>query len=177
MAGAAGRPIALPDSSRRCSLAALVYWVLTLAFSLLQDRLEKRMAAKRPPDMTVVYPEPVRDPFAARGKLTPPGAEAIVRVTSLEKYFGTNHVLRGVTLEVYPRETICIIGRSGSGKSTLLRCINFLEEPTVGTVELANIRVQASTRSRPGPGATARRSARSACRPRWCSRSSTCSPT
>ena len=67
-----------------------------------------------------------------------------MRVTSLEKYFGTNHVLRGVTLEVYPRETICIIGRSGSGKSTLLRCINFLEEPTVGTVELANIRVQAS---------------------------------
>jgi hypothetical protein len=53
--------------------------------------------------MTVVFPEPVRDPFAARGKLTPPGAEAIVRVTSLEKYFGTNHVLRGVTLEVYPR--------------------------------------------------------------------------
>ena len=94
--------------------------------------------------MTIVYPEPIRDPFAARGKLTPPGAEAIVRVTSLEKYFGTNHVLRGVTLEVYPRETICIIGRSGSGKSTLLRCMNFLEEPTVGTVELANIRVQAS---------------------------------
>ena len=94
--------------------------------------------------MTIAYPEPVHDPFAARGKLTPPGAEAIVRVTSLEKYFGTNHVLRGVTLEVYPRETICIIGRSGSGKSTLLRCMNFLEEPTVGTVELANIRVQAS---------------------------------
>ena len=94
--------------------------------------------------MTHLYPEPVRDPFAARGKLTPPGAEAIVRVTSLEKYFGTNHVLRGVTLEVYPRETICIIGRSGSGKSTLLRCMNFLEEPTAGTVELANIRVQAS---------------------------------
>ena len=94
--------------------------------------------------MTHLFPEPIRDPFAARGKLTPPGAEAIVRVTSLEKYFGTNHVLRGVTLEVYPRETICIIGRSGSGKSTLLRCMNFLEEPTVGTVELANIRVQAS---------------------------------
>jgi polar amino acid transport system ATP-binding protein len=94
--------------------------------------------------MTIVYPEPIRDPFAARGKLTPPGAEAIVRVTSLEKYFGTNHVLRGVTLEVYPCETICIIGRSGSGKSTLLRCMNFLEEPTVGTVELANIRVKAS---------------------------------
>jgi len=90
------------------------------------------------------YPEPVRDPFAAPGKLTPPGAEAIVRLTSLEKYFGSNHVLRGVTLEVYPRETICLIGRSGSGKSTLLKCTNFLEEPTAGSVEVANIRVPAA---------------------------------
>jgi ABC-type polar amino acid transport system ATPase subunit len=92
----------------------------------------------------VAHPEPVRDPFAAPGKLTPPGAEAIVRLTSLEKYFGSNHVLRGVTLEVYPRETICLIGRSGSGKSTLLKCTNFLEEPTAGSVEVANIRVPAT---------------------------------
>ena len=90
------------------------------------------------------HPEPIRDPFAAPGKLTPPGAEAIVRLTSLEKYFGSNHVLRGVTLEVYPRETICLIGRSGSGKSTLLKCTNFLEEPTAGSVEVANIRVPAT---------------------------------
>ena len=90
------------------------------------------------------YPEPVRDPFAAPGKLTPPGAEAMVRLTEIEKYFGSNHVLRGVTLEVYPRETICLIGRSGSGKSTLLKCTNFLEEPTAGSVEVANIRVQAA---------------------------------
>jgi polar amino acid transport system ATP-binding protein len=97
------------------------------------------------------YAEPIRDPFAAPGKLTPPGAEAIVRLTQVEKYFGSNHVLRGVTLEVYPRETICLIGRSGSGKSTLLKCTNFLEEPTAGSIEVANIRVAAdplATRSR-----------------------------
>jgi ABC-type polar amino acid transport system ATPase subunit len=67
-----------------------------------------------------------------------------VRLTALEKYFGSNHVLRGITLEVYPRETICLIGRSGSGKSTLLKCTNFLEEPTAGSVEVANIRVPAA---------------------------------
>jgi ABC-type polar amino acid transport system ATPase subunit len=94
--------------------------------------------------LRAAYPEPIRDPFAAPGKLTPPGAEAIVRLTALEKYFGSNHVLRGVTLEVYPRETICLIGRSGSGKSTLLKCTNFLEEPTAGSVEVANIRVPAA---------------------------------
>jgi ABC-type polar amino acid transport system ATPase subunit len=85
----------------------------------------------------------LRDPFAAPGALTPSGAEPIVRLLAVEKYFGDNHVLRGCTLEVYPRETICLIGRSGSGKSTLLRCANFLEEPTVGIVEIDGIRVAA----------------------------------
>ncbi|HSK53572.1 MAG TPA: amino acid ABC transporter ATP-binding protein [Clostridia bacterium] len=67
----------------------------------------------------------------------------MVRLLGLEKYFGSNHVLRGCTLEIYPRETICLIGRSGSGKSTLLRCTNFLEEPTAGSVEVAGVRVEA----------------------------------
>ena len=58
------------------------------------------------------------DPFAAPGALTPPGSQPIVAISGLEKYFGRNHVLRGCTLEVFPRETICLIGRSGSGKST-----------------------------------------------------------
>jgi L-cystine transport system ATP-binding protein len=84
-----------------------------------------------------------RDPYARPGALTPAGAEPIVRVLSLEKYFGANHVLRGCTLEVYPRETICVIGKSGSGKSTLLRCINFLEEPSVGAIEVDGLRVDA----------------------------------
>ena len=87
---------------------------------------------------------PVRvDPYAEPGKLTPPGSVPIVRLTAIEKYYGSNHVLRGCNLEVYPNETICIIGRSGSGKSTLLRCTNFLEEPTVGTVEVGDVRLEA----------------------------------
>jgi L-cystine transport system ATP-binding protein len=84
-----------------------------------------------------------RDPYAAPGALTPTGAAPIVRILDLEKFYGSNHVLRGVTLEVYPRETICLIGRSGSGKSTLLRCINFLEEPTVGSIEVDGLTVDA----------------------------------
>jgi ABC-type histidine transport system ATPase subunit len=84
-----------------------------------------------------------RDPFAAPGKLTPAGAEPVVKLRGVEKYFGSNHVLRGCTLDVYPSETVCIIGRSGSGKSTLLRCTNFLEEPTAGSVEVDGILVEA----------------------------------
>ena len=87
--------------------------------------------------------DPIHDRFAKPGVLTPPGAEPIVRLEAIEKFFGSNHVLRGCTLEVYPRETICIIGRSGSGKTTLLRCTNFLEEPTVGAVEVDGLRIEA----------------------------------
>jgi ABC-type polar amino acid transport system ATPase subunit len=83
------------------------------------------------------------DPFATPGVLVPPGARPVVRLEAIEKYFGSNHVLRGCNLEVYPKETICLIGRSGSGKSTLLRCTNFLEEPTVGSVEVDGLRVAA----------------------------------
>jgi ABC-type polar amino acid transport system ATPase subunit len=83
------------------------------------------------------------DPYAVPGALVPAGASPVVRLQGIEKYFGNNHVLRGCTLEVYPKETICVIGRSGSGKSTLLRCTNFLEEPTVGAVEVDGLRVEA----------------------------------
>ncbi len=81
------------------------------------------------------------DPFARPGSLTPPGADPVVRAIDLQKFYGSNHVLKGVTIEVYPRETICLIGKSGSGKSTLLRCVNFLEEPTVGFIEVDGLRV------------------------------------
>ena len=83
------------------------------------------------------------DPYAKPGALTPTGAKPIVRTLDLQKFYGSNHVLKGVTLEVYPSETICLIGKSGSGKSTLLRCINFLEEPTVGSIEVDGLRVDA----------------------------------
>jgi ABC-type polar amino acid transport system ATPase subunit len=69
--------------------------------------------------------------------------EPIVRVGALEKYFGSNHVLRGVDLEVRQREAVMVIGRSGSGKTTLLRCINFLEEPTAGWVDVDGLRLEA----------------------------------
>jgi ABC-type histidine transport system ATPase subunit len=69
--------------------------------------------------------------------------EPIVRASNIEKYFGRNHVLRGVDLEVRQGEAVMMIGRSGSGKTTFLRCVNFLEEPTVGSVEIDGLRVDA----------------------------------
>jgi len=76
--------------------------------------------------------------------LPPHVGEVIVEARGIEKYFGDHHVLRGVDLEVRRREAVMIIGRSGSGKTTLLRCLNFLEEPTVGYVEIDGLRVDAA---------------------------------
>jgi polar amino acid transport system ATP-binding protein len=67
----------------------------------------------------------------------------IVRIDNLHKYFGRLHVLKGINLEVQPREVVCIIGRSGSGKSTMLRCINFLEEPSEGEIEIHGVKIPA----------------------------------
>lgn len=61
---------------------------------------------------------------------------SLVKIQNLHKYFGKNEVLRGMDLEVSKGEIICLIGPSGSGKSTFLRCINSLEQPTDGTIEV-----------------------------------------
>lgn len=71
-----------------------------------------------------------------------------VRIDGLRKSFHGHEVLRGIDLEVDPGEVVVLFGRSGSGKSTLLRCINFLEEPTAGTVEVAGIRIEGGHRTR-----------------------------
>jgi polar amino acid transport system ATP-binding protein len=56
----------------------------------------------------------------------------MVKAESVHKSFGRLEVLRGIDLEVYPKEVMCMIGPSGSGKSTFLRCINHLEKIDAG---------------------------------------------
>lgn len=66
---------------------------------------------------------------------------AIVEIHDLHKSFGPLEVLKGVSMEVQQGEVVTIIGRSGSGKSTLLRCVNFLEQPTHGTIAVDGLSV------------------------------------
>ena len=59
---------------------------------------------------------------------------SLVRLEQIHKWFGDNHVLKGIDLEIDKGKVVVVIGPSGSGKSTLLRTVNLLEEPTSGKV-------------------------------------------
>lgn len=60
--------------------------------------------------------------------------QPLIQVKNLQKSFGSNTVLDGVTVDIYKGDVVCVIGASGSGKSTFLRCLNLLEEPTGGQI-------------------------------------------
>lgn len=63
--------------------------------------------------------------------------QPLVEIKDIHKKFGNLEVLKGVDFSVNEGEVICLIGRSGSGKSTLLRCINLLEKPDSGIINVA----------------------------------------
>ena len=64
------------------------------------------------------------------------GTRPLVRIRALRKSFGSQLVLDGVDLDVRQGEVTVLLGPSGSGKSTLLRCVNHLERPDAGFVEV-----------------------------------------
>jgi putative ABC transport system ATP-binding protein len=61
----------------------------------------------------------------------------MIRLENVEKYYGTAHVLRGITLEVEKGDFISIMGSSGSGKSTLLNLIGGMDRPEAGKIIVA----------------------------------------
>ena len=70
------------------------------------------------------------DPAAPR----PDDARHAISIRNLKKSFGSNEVLKDISLDISQGEVVCVIGPSGSGKSTLLRCVNLLEQPTSGQI-------------------------------------------
>ena len=64
------------------------------------------------------------------------GADAIIEIVDMHKWFGAFHVLKSIHLHVAEGERIVICGPSGSGKSTLIRCINHLEHHQRGTIRV-----------------------------------------
>ncbi len=65
--------------------------------------------------------------------------EVLIKVENLQKHFGENKVLDGISTEIHKGEVVAIIGPSGSGKSTFLRSLNLLEVPTGGNILFENV--------------------------------------
>jgi general L-amino acid transport system ATP-binding protein len=78
---------------------------------------------------------------------SPDGADDIIRLEALNKWFGEFHVLRDISLNVRRGERIVICGPSGSGKSTLIRCLNSLETHQSGKVTVDGITLDGTIRN------------------------------
>ena len=74
-------------------------------------------------------------------------AEMVIQIKSMDKYYGSFHVLKNIDLSVRQGEKIVIAGPSGSGKSTLIRCINRLEEHQNGQIVVDGIEMTSSTKN------------------------------
>ena len=79
-------------------------------------------------------------------------SDVVIRIRNLHKRFGDLHVVKGVDLDILRGERIAIIGASGSGKSTILRCLNFMELPSEGTIELDGKAIGRQARVDGAPG-------------------------
>ncbi len=75
----------------------------------------------------------------------------VLEIHNLEKNFGDNKVLKGINFLANKGDVISIIGSSGSGKSTMLRCINFLESPDNGLINVCGESIDCSTENLHNP--------------------------
>jgi urea transport system ATP-binding protein len=60
----------------------------------------------------------------------------MLRITNINTFYGTSHILHGVSLEIEEGELVSVLGRNGAGKSTLLRSITGINPPKSGAIEL-----------------------------------------
>ncbi|SJL84851.1 amino acid ABC transporter ATP-binding protein [Vibrio palustris] len=68
----------------------------------------------------------------------------MIKLNNIHKKFGDSDILKGINLEIQSGEIIVVIGSSGTGKSTLLRCVNFLEQPDRGTIQIGDVTINAA---------------------------------
>ena len=82
--------------------------------------------------------EPPFNPHARQRDSIAPRPGLALRISGLEKQFGTTPVLKGIDLDVPAGQFLAIVGKSGCGKSTLLRLLVGLDQPTAGTIEFTD---------------------------------------
>ena len=115
-------------------ITASIYLVLTFTVTRLLRLLERRMDGKTNYIIYGSQSDSRRPSWCPKKEACPMTDSPILSVSHLKKSFGEHEVLRDISFDVQQGDVVSIIGASGSGKSTLLRCINFLEQPTAGTI-------------------------------------------
>lgn len=65
----------------------------------------------------------------------------LIRVRNLHQSFGANRVLRGVDVDIFAGETVCLMGTSGGGKTVLVKHMLGLLRPRQGTVEIGGVEI------------------------------------
>ncbi|MFB6247066.1 MAG: phosphate ABC transporter ATP-binding protein PstB [Salinibacter sp.] len=72
---------------------------------------------------------------------SPPAGQPKIEITDLDFWYGDNHALQGISMDVHPNQVTALIGPSGCGKSTLLRCLNRMNELIQGTTLEGDVHV------------------------------------
>lgn len=75
-------------------------------------------------------------------------SDPLLRISHVRKSFGTQEVLKDISIDVYKGDVVSILGPSGSGKTTLLRCVNFLEKADGGSIALDGTTIDLKTAAR-----------------------------
>ena len=75
----------------------------------------------------------------------------LIRVRGLHQHFGENHVLRGVDLDIYYGETVCLLGTSGGGKTVLVKHMLGLMQPEEGSIEIDGVDIAQMSERKLGP--------------------------
>ena len=118
-------------------VTAVIYFLLAWALTSLLRLVELRIDPKRRPralksvegeKLSAATPDPAPAPRAE--------GETVISVAHLKKVYPNATPLQDVNTEIRQGDVISIIGPSGTGKSTLLRCLNRLEEPTAGEIQV-----------------------------------------
>lgn len=76
-----------------------------------------------------------------------PSADVAIQLEGLEKWFGSFHALKNISLSIPDGQRVVVCGPSGSGKSTLIRCMNLLETPEKGTIRVNGEQIWPDTRN------------------------------
>lgn len=90
-------------------------------------------------------------PAATIDSPSDPSDPPLIRVRGLHQNFGENHVLRGVDLDIYRGETICLLGTSGGGKTVLVKHMLGLMSPAKGSIEIDGVEIAHMNERKLGP--------------------------